>query len=109
MRKNKREMHKRYGEVTVFEPIKVTNHAVQRHRERGLLDGSDDVIREDIIKKVRVSRLFKLKGREEHREWNGYMFVCKREKDKNGIDVVSVITELLATPRKLENFGKRYV
>ena len=108
MRKNNRRKIKIYGEVKVYDEIIVTRHAIERHKERGLIDDTEESVRQDIINKVRTSRLFKIKGKEEHRENCGYLFVCKRE-FRNGLPVITVVTELLTVPRKLENFGKRYV
>lgn len=107
--KKLRKTEKLYMNVTVTEDIQVTNHAIQRHGERNLYGCNDrEKLKEDIIAKIRKSRLFNIKDGAELREYHGSIFVCKREIVK-GIAKMVVITELLATPKKLEYFGKSYI
>ena len=96
----------RSGVITtshVLCPIRITKHAVGRYCERNLMIPGGDI--EEIIKKeVRRSRLFGLKDGFEHRERNGNVFVCKRERGE-----LVVITVLLSTPKKYANFGSSYI
>lgn len=98
-----------YSVVTVFEDIKVTKHAIERHRERNFrYTVSDDEVAESIRSQVRTSRLYNINGNEERREKAGNIFVCKREVI-NGRPTLVVVTELLSRSRKLMNFGVAYI
>lgn len=84
-------------------PIRVTKHAVGRYCERNLMTPCRE-IEARIKKEVQRSRLFGLKNGFEHRERNGNVFVCKRERDE-----LVVITVLLSVPKKYANFGSSFI
>lgn len=105
-----RKKEKLYMNITVTENIKVTHHAIERHRQRNILgDADNNLIAQDIEYKIRRSRLINIKDGKELREYYGSIFVCKREKINELAYQLVVITELLSTFKKLENFGESYI
>lgn len=76
--------------------IVVKHHCIDRFKTRQGKDFLDDkVVIQKIIGQVRLSKLISLKGKEEHRSYNGYIYVCKRE----GKNLV-VVTMKNSTTRK---------
>jgi hypothetical protein len=107
--KKKGNMKKKTTMLMVKEKIVVKDHVLDRLPERMKIEGlSHQQMRKKVINHVKHSRLMGIKGKEEHREYRGYIYVCKYEKDLLGFNQLVVVTIKLSKQRKKEHYLDRF-
>ncbi len=85
------------------EQVELTNHVVEQAKERRpeFRDKSKEKIKNQLIHEIKNSKLVGLRGNEEHRNYYGNIYACKRENGK-----LVAITYLLS--KNKENYNTFY-
>jgi len=83
--------------IDKYQKVDLTKHVVERARfRRDDLKGlSENKVRSKIIHEINHSKLVGIHNKEEHRTFNGYIYVIKREKYK-----LVAVTMLLSEKRR---------